>query len=56
MSTPATTVPGIDLDRLRDWIDETMPDRANEELGAELITGGRSNLTYRLQLGNDMSR
>jgi aminoglycoside phosphotransferase (APT) family kinase protein len=45
------SVPGIDLERLLPWF------RANvapaEELSAELIGHGRSNLTYRLRSGDD---
>jgi aminoglycoside phosphotransferase (APT) family kinase protein len=43
MSTP--TPPGLDLDRLRDRL-------RTGTLQAELISGGKSNLTYRLTDGN----
>ncbi|TCP51895.1 aminoglycoside phosphotransferase (APT) family kinase protein [Tamaricihabitans halophyticus] len=41
MSNP----PGIDLDRLGPWLATAVPG-AGERLSAELIAGGRSNLTY----------
>jgi aminoglycoside phosphotransferase (APT) family kinase protein len=45
-------VPGIeDPGRLADWISSQRPAQAGELRAAELLTGGRSNLTYRLDLG-----
>lgn len=60
MSTPTprldasrdTTSPqGLDLPRLREWLDQRHPGLLQGELSASLITGGKSNLTYRLQDG-----
>lgn len=45
-----TEVPGLDLDRLRAWLDRAVPD-AGPGLHAELIVGGRSNLTYAITDG-----
>ena len=42
------TPPGIDLDRLRAYLDKELPGVLDGELTAELIAGGRSNLTYDL--------
>lgn len=41
----ATDLPGLDLARLAGWLPGVLPS-AGPELGAELITGGKSNLTY----------
>jgi aminoglycoside phosphotransferase (APT) family kinase protein len=38
--------PGLDLERLRGHLDRERPGLARGPLGAELIEGGRSNLTY----------
>jgi aminoglycoside phosphotransferase (APT) family kinase protein len=38
--------PGLDLGRLRDHLDRERPGLVRGELSAELIEGGRSNLTY----------
>ncbi|MEU0404514.1 phosphotransferase family protein [Streptomyces sp. NPDC006197] len=43
--------PGIDLARLRPWFTEAVPQARAEALSAALITGGKSNLTYRLSDG-----
>ncbi|MEV6201578.1 phosphotransferase family protein [Streptomyces sp. NPDC051771] len=43
--------PGVDLTRLRPWFAEAVPEARAEALSAELITGGKSNLTYRLTDG-----
>jgi len=45
--------PGLDLDTLRPWLAERLSDRVDPGagLGAELIAGGRSNLTYLLSWG-----
>jgi len=40
--------PGLDLDRLRDYLDRERPGLVAGPLAAELIAGGKSNLTYRL--------
>ncbi|HET6210464.1 MAG TPA: phosphotransferase family protein [Jatrophihabitans sp.] len=40
--------PGVDLARLTSWLDEQAPGLRQGSLSAQLITGGRSNLTYRL--------
>ncbi|NJP47437.1 phosphotransferase family protein [Actinacidiphila epipremni] len=42
---------GLDLDRLRRHLDERLPGLVTGELRAELIQGGRSNLTYRVTDG-----
>jgi aminoglycoside phosphotransferase (APT) family kinase protein len=39
-------VPGLDLARFRRWYDEQRPGEIAGDLSAELIAGGRSNLTY----------
>lgn len=46
-------IPGLDLAALRPWLAERLSDRTEPgaELSAELIAGGRSNLTYRLTFG-----
>ncbi|GAA0415533.1 phosphotransferase family protein [Streptomyces luteireticuli] len=43
--------PGIDLARLRPWFARAVPQARTDELSATLITGGKSNLTYRLTDG-----
>src|SRR4051812_41613697 len=43
--------PGLDLDRLTGWLDSTLPGLRSGDLAAEVIAGGRSNLTYRLTDG-----
>ena len=42
------TPPGIELDRLRAYLDKELPGLLDGELTAALIPGGRSNLTYDL--------
>jgi len=44
-------LPGLELAALRAWIDTELPGRLAGDLSAELITGGRSNLTYVLSAG-----
>lgn len=44
-------VPGLDFPRLSAWLAQALPD-AGEIRGAKLIAGGRSNLTYRLDLAD----
>ncbi len=43
-----TDLPGLDLDRLTAYLDQATPDLVAGPLSAELVTGGRSNLTYYL--------
>src|SRR5581483_5661249 len=43
--------PGLDLGRLRDHLDRARPGLAEGPLSAELVAGGKSNLTYRLTDG-----
>ncbi len=40
------SVPGLDLDAFRTWYDGERPGEIAGELSAEVIAGGRSNLTY----------
>ena len=46
----ATDLPGLDLKRLEAWLSTALPD-AGTALSAELIAGGKSNLTYALSDG-----
>lgn len=50
---PAADPPGLDLTRLTGWFDRELPGRRGGELRAEVIPGGRSNLTYRLTDGTN---
>jgi len=43
--------PGLDPERLRAYLKQVRPDLADGPLTAELITGGRSNLTYLVRDG-----
>ena len=43
-----TEVPGLDHAGLTRWLADAHPDLADGPLTAEVITGGRSNLTYRV--------
>ncbi|MFH9422274.1 phosphotransferase family protein [Streptomyces sp. NPDC017529] len=43
--------PGLDLERLREHLDRERPGLVRGPLAAELIEGGRSNLTYRITDG-----
>ncbi|MEO7261560.1 MAG: phosphotransferase family protein [Jatrophihabitantaceae bacterium] len=43
--------PGLSLSRLTGWFDRQLPGLRSADLRAEVITGGRSNLTYRLTDG-----
>jgi aminoglycoside phosphotransferase (APT) family kinase protein len=45
------TPPGLDLDRLRNLLDRELPGLVAGELRADLVEGGRSNLTYRVTDG-----
>ena len=44
-------VPGLDLERFREWYDGQRPGEIQGELSATLITGGKSNLTYEVTDG-----
>jgi aminoglycoside phosphotransferase (APT) family kinase protein len=46
-----TSLPGLDLDALTKYLDGQRPGLLSGALSAELIPGGRSNLTYRLTDG-----
>ena len=46
-----TTPEGVDLERLREYFTDHVPDATGAPLSAELIAGGRSNLTYRITDG-----
>ncbi|WP_431045198.1 phosphotransferase family protein [Streptomyces sp. P1-3] len=46
------TPPGLDLERLRAHLDRERPGLVHGPLSAELIEGGRSNLTYRVTDGS----
>lgn len=51
MSNPEET-PGLDLERLRTWLDAEHPGTVSGPLRASLITGGKSNLTYAVSDGH----
>jgi aminoglycoside phosphotransferase (APT) family kinase protein len=44
-------VPGLDLVKFRQWYDEQRPGEIDGELEAQLIAGGKSNLTYEVTDG-----
>src|SRR6266498_5905237 len=44
-------LPGLDLARLRSYLDRTRPGLLRGPLSGQLIGGGRSNLTYRVTDG-----
>lgn len=44
-------LPGVDLDALARWLDGAAPGLRDGALEGELLTGGKSNLTYRLTDG-----
>ena len=46
MSAAPDTPPGVDLERLRRYFSENVADADDSPLRADLISGGRSNLTY----------
>ncbi len=48
MVQDVTDLPGLDLTALAGWLDRERPGLRSGELTATLITGGRSNLTYRV--------
>ncbi|MEO6703991.1 MAG: phosphotransferase family protein [Jatrophihabitantaceae bacterium] len=49
---PPNDPPGVALDRLTSWLDQRSPGLRQGPLTAEVIVGGRSNLTYRLTDGS----
>jgi aminoglycoside phosphotransferase (APT) family kinase protein len=44
-------LPGVELDALARWFDDTRPGLRQGELVGEVIAGGKSNLTYRISDG-----
>ncbi|MEO6504237.1 MAG: phosphotransferase family protein [Jatrophihabitantaceae bacterium] len=50
--SPLDGPPGLSLSRLAGWFDHKLPGLRSGELRAEVIAGGRSNLTYRLTDGS----
>jgi aminoglycoside phosphotransferase (APT) family kinase protein len=46
-----TELPGLDLDALAAWFAAQHPDLVHGPLGGEVIAGGKSNLTYRVNDG-----
>ncbi len=44
-------VPGLDLSRLEDYLARQVPHLVDGPLRAELLTGGKSNLTYAVECG-----
>ncbi len=46
VSRPGDSPPGLDLAALRSFLDRAAPDLLGGELSGEVITGGKSNLTY----------
>ncbi|HZE51402.1 MAG TPA: phosphotransferase family protein [Jatrophihabitantaceae bacterium] len=46
-----TELPGLDLGRVAAWMDRELPDVRTGELDADIIQGGKSNLTYRVTDG-----
>jgi len=51
MTVRVTDLPGLDLPRLRAFLDEAVPGFVAGELTGEVIAGGRSNLTYTVSDG-----
>ncbi len=47
-AAPPSDPPGLDLNRLREYLDAHCPGLLDGPLTAEVIAGGRSNLTYRV--------
>jgi aminoglycoside phosphotransferase (APT) family kinase protein len=45
-------VPGLDLGRFRRWYDAQRPGEIEGELSAQLVAGGKSNLTYEVTDGS----
>ncbi len=46
-----TDLPGLDLESVRSWMDVASPGLRSGPLSAQLIAGGKSNLTYRVTDG-----
>jgi len=46
MTRDGSSTPGLDVAGLTDWLARSHPDLAGELLSADVIAGGRSNLTY----------
>ncbi|MEY8038451.1 phosphotransferase family protein [Saccharopolyspora cebuensis] len=51
MNAPSTELPGLDLDRVRAYLDAHRPGLVTGPLRGEVVHGGRSNLTYVLTDG-----
>jgi aminoglycoside phosphotransferase (APT) family kinase protein len=51
VAAPHLDLPGLDLESLTRWLDKNHPGLRAGPLRAELLTGGRSNLTYRISDG-----
>jgi aminoglycoside phosphotransferase (APT) family kinase protein len=51
-SPEAGSAPGVDLAAVRSWVRVTLPDVDPGPLTVSLISGGKSNLTYRLTLAD----
>jgi aminoglycoside phosphotransferase (APT) family kinase protein len=51
MSSPTHSLPGLDLPAVTAWLDRTHPGLLAGPPSAELVAGGRSNLTYVLDDG-----
>jgi aminoglycoside phosphotransferase (APT) family kinase protein len=49
-----TELPGLDLDALASWLDAEHPGLRSGSLTGSLITGGKSNLTYRVSDGDSV--
>lgn len=47
-----STVPGLDLGPFRDWLSEHWSDAQTVDLQARIIAGGKSNLTYAVEVGD----
>ena len=52
MSDPTPGPPGLDLAAFTRWYDAQRPGEISAPLSAELITGGKSNLTYQVTDGS----
>jgi hypothetical protein len=44
-------VPGLDVARFADWLTAHIPASRSGDLAAEVLAGGKSNLTYRIRRG-----
>ncbi|WP_067568714.1 phosphotransferase family protein [Nocardia acidivorans] len=51
MNSADTALPGLDLDRLTEWLAAQRPDLAAGPLRGRVIAGGKSNLTYAITTG-----